>query len=309
MPSIHERGHVDWKLMLSLVLLFFLAGSTIFQQRRISQLERDVSLLRVSMQNVETKGKSRRLSFYDQYAPAEGRSPGQGTQRVSRVKLPVAIRRSELQPARNETPQDLLMSALTGDSTALDRLDNLASRLVEQSGNSNDLSTGLGQLRAAFATVSDEAGNGNENALGLLWRATRKPYLAGIATDAVGHAAALGSGMALELLLNPEQYGILNSSAVGALIEPAQGGNEDAINALISVVLDPSRSALWYLAATGLEPAAEAGNELVIQAFVALINSEDNNVRNIARMTLENAAANGFIAADGAFSSDLIPGQ
>jgi hypothetical protein len=298
MPNDHERGHVDWKLLLGLVILFFLAGSTIFQHRRIARLERDLSLVRMEVQNVQSKSKSRRLGFFEQYAPMDARLMGQNTQRISRLKIPSPLRKTDVQPARDQSPEDLLIAALTGDSTALDRLDSLASRLLEQSSSGDALNSGLAQLRAAFRNVSEEAGNGNEDALGLLWRATRKSYLAGIATDALGHAAALGNGMALELLLNPEQYGILNSSAVGALIEPAQAGVEEAIAALISVAIDPTKTPLWYLAATGLQPAAEAGNELAIQTFAALATSNDPNVSSFARMVLENAAANGFIAAN-----------
>ena len=45
MLSKRSSGEVNWKLIVSLVLLFFLAGSAMHQQRRIAVLERDLSLM------------------------------------------------------------------------------------------------------------------------------------------------------------------------------------------------------------------------------------------------------------------------
>jgi hypothetical protein len=306
MPSTLARGQVDWKLLLSLMLLFFLAGSVVFQQKRISKLERELSLVQVSLQSLESKSHPRKLSFLEQYAPMQIRQYP-STQRVSRIKASSTLQRSAIQPAPSETPQDMLIASLSGDAAALDRLDGFAQNLLRQSSDSDDLAEGLGQLRGAFEMVSEEAGNGNEDALGILWRATRKPYLAGIATDALGHAAALGSDAALAYLLNPEQYGILESSAVGALIEPAQNGDETAIAALVQVALDPSKSAYWSLAVTGLVAAAEAGNGPAIQTLATLVNSNDPQVRNQARTALEMAAENGFQEADAALETQTLP--
>jgi len=304
MPRHSSSGEVNWKLIVSLVLLFFLAGSVVHQQRRIAALERDVSILRVSMQNIEAKIPSARSLFFEQYSSGDlrNRQPGQSkTQAISRAGSPILPRRASF-PNKNETPQEMLAAALSGDTTALDRLDQFASRAASEGGNTAEMETLLNQLRSAFTIVSEEAGNGNSDALGILWRATRKSYLAGLATDAMGHAAALGNDLALELLLNPEQYGILLSSAVGALIEVAEGGNEFAIEALAAVTQDESKSALWYLAASGLERAAENGNELAMETFAALLNANDPNLSELARQALERASLNGYATARNALA-------
>jgi hypothetical protein len=294
---------VNWKLIVSLVLLFFVAGSVIHQQRRIASLERDVSLLRVSMQNMEVKAPSRRSLFFEQYSPGDlrTRQSQTKTQNLSRLRsAPILPRRNSANKV--ETAQEMLAAALSGDTTALDRLDQFASGAASEATSSTEGEAVLNQLRAAFSVMSEEAGNGNSDALGILWRATRKSYLAGLATDAIGHAAALGNDLALELLLSPEQYGILLSSAVGALIEVAEAGNELAIEALAAVTQDESKSALWYLAASGLQRAAESGNELAMESLATLLQANDANIRELARQTLERASLNGYITARNALA-------
>ena len=310
MQDFHRKGSVDWKLLLALVLLFCLSGSVIFLQKRIKGLERDLSLVRYSLQNLENNANARRLSFSEQYGQGELRlNPSQKTA-TNRPPAILSLRKALKQPRSDETPQEMLTKALTGDTTALDRLDTYASTLIAESSNSEQMESALAQLRAGFATISEEAAGGNTDALGLLWRATRRQYLAGIATDAIGHAAALGNEMALELLLNPEQYGILLSSAVGALVEVAAAGNELAIEALVSIALDESKRALWYLALSGLQPPAEAGNELAIQTLAGMMNSNDPNLRSAALAGLEAAAANGFgVASDALARLETAEGE
>ena len=303
MPSQRSRGEVNWKLIVSLVLLFFLAGTAVHQQRRISGLERDLSLVRLSIQNLENKTASRRSSFFDQFAPAQFQFKQGQTQSVTarsaRVATPILSARKPQNYNGTETPQQMIAAAMSGDNAALDRLDDFASEATAEGKSADETDAALNQIRAGFALMSEEAANGNSDALGILWRATSKSYLAGLATDAIGHAAALGNEIALELLLNPDQNGILISSAVGALTEVAETGNDLAIQALVLVGQDESKSALWYLAASGLQHAAESGNESAIEALGRFLNSPDNNVRAAARQGLERASLNGYtLAAD-----------
>src|SRR5213075_559718 len=100
--------------------------------------ERDVSFLRVSMQNMEVKAPSRRSLFFEQYSPGDLRRQSQTkTQNLSRLRsAPILPRRNSANKV--ETAQEMLAAALSGDTTALDRLDQFASGAASEATSSTE---------------------------------------------------------------------------------------------------------------------------------------------------------------------------
>jgi hypothetical protein len=72
---------------------------------------------------------------------------------------------------------------------------------------------------------------------------------------------------AVDLLLDPQKNGWLLSSSAGALVKVAQGGNDQAIEFMRQLTIDPANAGLWNFAAEGLIPAAESGNEVAVTGF------------------------------------------
>jgi hypothetical protein len=100
----------------------------------------------------------------------------------------------------------------------------------------------------------------------------------------------MGNEKALEPLLDPQRYLLTVSSCVGALKPAADSGNVRAIGALAGVANDPKQAGLWYMAASGLEKSAIAGNETAIDALAVLGHTENKSIRETALRALETAA-------------------
>ena len=98
-----------------------------------------------------------------QFKPALNR-----TQSLSKARsTPILPRRNSALRDKNETPQEMLVAALSGDTTALDRLDAFASAATENK-SPEQMEAVLNQNPcAAFSMMSEEAGNGNSDALGI----------------------------------------------------------------------------------------------------------------------------------------------
>jgi hypothetical protein len=194
----------------------------------------------------------------------------------------------------------LASAAAAGDLGALAKLAEWAAtaRIRRQTNQTDQVSQISAELRAAFLTIGEEAGRGNETALQALFKASRMKELSGIAVAALGQAAGLGNQQALEPLLAPESYNILRSTAVSALRPAAEAGNPQAIQALANVAFDSKAQPLWYLTAQGLAGAAKAGSPVAIQALEALSRSENQSVHGAAFGGLEAAALTQPLAAE-----------
>lgn len=115
-------------------------------------------------------------------------------------------------------------------------------------------------MQSAFNELGERAGQGNTNAFAALKLSLGTKPLKSFAPDALGIAAAAGNEQALDMLLNYQQWGILKSSAVFALCEPARSNNEKAVHFLACVMANPKDQALWHGASEGLVGAAVCGN-------------------------------------------------
>jgi hypothetical protein len=148
-------------------------------------------------------------------------------------------------------------------------------------------------LFAAFKVIEEAAVGGTPVAVDAVAQSLQIPELQGLAVRSIGLLAGNGNDTALEILLDPRKYGLLQSSTVGALRPAADSGNQQAIDALAAVAGDPMLKPLWYLAADGLEKSAESGNAVALDALIGLSTSTTNiSVRNVVVSGLKAAAAN-----------------
>jgi len=82
------------------------------------------------------------------------------------------------------------------------------------------------------------------------------PELKEGAVQCIGAPASQGNDRALEILLHPREFSLLPSGVVGALQPAADNGNQKAIEAVAALANAPNQTALWYMAAKGLEKSA-----------------------------------------------------
>jgi hypothetical protein len=205
--------------------------------------------------------------------------------------------------APRENPgRQLGLAVAQGDPTALDKLLAM-SRSEHQYFNSNSVGMNdtdrgalareaFAPLRAAFDAITEEASKGNEAALQAVSRAIQAPELRGLAVQSAGVLAGNGDEVALQILLNPKDYDILPSTAIGALKPAADHGNQKAIDALAAVAADPSQHGLWYIAADGLGNAAAAGNPAAIDGLIAMSGDTNEGIRRVVIAGLQQASAN-----------------
>jgi RNA polymerase sigma factor (sigma-70 family) len=205
-------------------------------------------------------------------------------------------------PSPEDLGRELGLAVVRGDAGAFDKL--LAESQTEhQSFNTNNIGlddTKRGELssrtfapiNAAFDIISDAAAKDNQPALDALARALQINELNGLAIRSLGVLAGNGDAGALEILINPEKYGVLPASSVGALQPAADNGNQKAIDALAAVAKDQKDQPLWYMAANGLTKAAAAGNPVAIDALISMSSSTNRTVQNAVAQALRGAAAN-----------------
>ena len=116
-------------------------------------------------------------------------------------------------------------------------------------------------------------------------------YLEGMATYALGDAAAMGNERALEILLDAKRY-LLRSSPTGPLVAAAKNGNVRAIEYLAALANNPQKQAEWSMVTDGLKNSAASGNATAIDALAVIGRSEREAIRAAALRALENAAFN-----------------
>ena len=224
----------------------------------------------------------------------------------------IAITTSQEQAEAN-IGRELGLAVVRGDPGALDKLAEF-SKAALKSFNTNSAglddtkrgelaSRTFAPLQAAFDVIGEAAVNGNQTAVEAVNRALLIRELQGRAVQIVGTLAGKGNESALEVLLNPDKYGILLSGSVFALRSASEAGNQKAIDALAAVTKDARNQALWYEVANGLATAAESGNAVAVDALVAMSASTNQNVRSAVLIGLKKAAANQNIKAAEALRS------
>ncbi|MDB6029380.1 MAG: polymerase, sigma-24 subunit, subfamily [Verrucomicrobiales bacterium] len=209
---------------------------------------------------------------------------------------------SSADTAAEDVARQLALSVIQGDASALDKIAEM-STAERQSFRTNEAGLNDTQrgdlarktfapLHTAFDVLSEAALNGNENAMQAIERSMLKEELRGSAIECLGLLAGKGDEVALNALLNPQQYKILLSSTVSALKPAADNGNQRAIDALAAVAVDEKQRPLWYMAASSLQKAAASGNSTAVDALVSLSRSTNSSVQRAAVIGLKGAAAN-----------------
>jgi hypothetical protein len=207
------------------------------------------------------------------------------------------------QDVGQENPgRKLGLAVARGDATALDKLLAMAKAELQYFNthqavmNDTERSVLAGQtfapLQAAFDAITEEATNGNRAALQAISSAIQMPPLQGSAIKSAGILAGNGDPVALQILVNPNDYHVPLSSTIGALKPAADNGNEQAIAALAAVASDESQHALWALAAESLGNAAASGNSTAIDALVAMSGDTNQSVQRFVSSGLQRASAN-----------------
>jgi len=214
---------------------------------------------------------------------------------------PVATTTNQEQAAA-DIGRELGLAVVRGDPGALDKVAELSKAalksfnpnrvVIDDTQRSELAARSLAPTHAAFEVIGEAAVNGNQVAIAAVERALRIPELKGSAVKIVGTLAGKGNEVALEMLLNPDQNGILLSSSVFALRSSVEAGNQRAIDALAAVTRDGKKQALWYEVANSLATAAESGNAVAVDGLVAMSVATNQHVRNAVVLGLKRAAAN-----------------
>jgi hypothetical protein len=221
------------------------------------------------------------------------RAPGQAaTAETTRSQAPVA--------SQDEMARQLTDSLLSGDFIALDTLTEMARQATEThhpNMTPEEQESYLAKLRPlweAFDALAKEASQGNTNALQALANSARMPELSGLAAKSLGKLAGAGSDGALNIILDPDRFGldIPLAGRVQALRPAAEDGNARAIEALAALAQDDEHQALWFMAAEALGNAAQSGDAVAIGALVSFSRSTNQNVMGAVRRGLGAAAAN-----------------
>lgn len=199
-------------------------------------------------------------------------------QRAAIVKQPKAGTSAD--SASPDVTGQLVAAIEQGDSTALGKLSEYAKeRSDSYRANSLGLmgdeqaaawSKSFGGITSAFDSLADAAIKGNANARQAIDQAIRIKSLQGWDVTALGKLAGAGDENALEILLNPREYGMPLSSTVSALGPAADSGNPKAIAALAAILGDETKKALWLLASQALQEAAGSGNAVAIAALKSI---------------------------------------
>jgi ankyrin repeat protein len=168
-----------------------------------------------------------------------------------------------------------------GDDRAYDELAGVAREIyrgIDYRKEAARVRLNLFKMKAAFDVLGEEAGKGNDKALGALKRCLREhnSHLASFAPDALGIAAAAGQGEALDILVQHDDWGILESSAIFALAAPVTANRERAVDYLASWLSNPDHygGGMALSAVEALENAAVKGND---HAKMALAKYEKAN--------------------------------
>jgi hypothetical protein len=168
-----------------------------------------------------------------------------------------------------------------GDDRAYDELAGIARdiyRGIDYRKEAARVRLNLFKMKAAFDVLGEEAGKGNDKALGALKRCLRErnSNLGSFAPDALGIAAAAGQGEALDILVQHDDWGILESSAIFALAAPATANRERAVDYLALWLSNPDHygGGMALSAVEALEKAAVKGND---HAKLALAKYEKAN--------------------------------
>jgi hypothetical protein len=214
---------------------------------------------------------------------------------------PVATTPNQEQAA-GDIGRELGQAVVRGDPGALDKVAELSKAALksfntkrvglDDTQRSELSSRTFASVQAAFDVIGEAAVKGNQVAIAAVERALQFQELKGLAVPIVGTLAGNGNETALEMLLNPDKYGILLSSSVFALRSAAEAGNAKAIDALAAVTKNGKNQALWYEVAQGLATAAESGNAVAVDALVAMSVATNHVVQNAVVLGLKRAAAN-----------------
>jgi hypothetical protein len=140
-----------------------------------------------------------------------------------------------------------------------------------------------------------------------LAKALQAPESRSLAVNSLGSLAGNGDAGALDVLLNPQKYGALLSATLSALQPAADSGNEMAINALAAIAADQQQQPLWLMTANDLAKSAASGNTVAIDALISMSASTNQSIQNAVAGALRSAAANQNVKAVQALRSMGLP--
>jgi len=136
-------------------------------------------------------------------------------------------------PPSREAMRDIAQRIAAGEPEAFDELVQATGTLYRginyQTEHARVISN-LIRMHAAFNTLGEEAGKGNEAAFQALKKSMSTGGLSSFAPDALGMAAAGGNTNALDILVHYQEAGILESTAIFALAKPVEAGVDPAID-------------------------------------------------------------------------------
>jgi ankyrin repeat protein len=170
-----------------------------------------------------------------------------------------------------------------GDATAFDELANAAADLYRGINYQKDdarLKMNYYRMQAAFTVLGEEASKGNDKAFQALKKSLGVPSLKSFAPEALGTAAAAGNQEALDILLQHNQWGIMESSTILALTPSAETNLQPAVDYFIDLLINPANRNRGGLGSVKgvVEDAAAHGNQkaqAALEKFNAVATKQD----------------------------------
>ena len=185
-------------------------------------------------------------------------------------------------PPSKEQMRGLAERVATGENSAFEELSKVADAMyrdIDYGREEARVLVNLSRMRTAFDVLGTEAGKGNDKAFAALKRSLGVRRLDSFAPDGLAVAAAAGHKEALDILLNYDKWGILDSSAGFALCTPAKANVTGAVDYLAALLTDPERaeSGVGLMAVEALKSAAAKGNDKAKSALEAYQKAHPNN--------------------------------
>ncbi len=205
----------------------------------------------------------------------ENRPAHEPEQAASTNEATAGVREIDLTAVNVESMRSLGKLAAEGSTPAIDNIILIADGLYDGIDYANERPRVLKNyelMTAAFEPIGDKA-KSDAGVVHVLLSLLKENRLRGFATNALGDAAAAGQDEAIQALTHPSEFGILESSACGALAKACAANIPEAIDFELAILADEKSRPLWNMAGNALRPLSANHPEIqdaITRATVAL---------------------------------------
>jgi hypothetical protein len=165
------------------------------------------------------------------------------------------------------TMKQLGRQAAAGDFAAIDKIEEIHKEIykgvISCEKDGERINRNFGLMTSAFDEIIEKLkyDSFSDPAFQSLTYALSKAPLVYFSAEYLGKVAENGHKPALDVLLNYPPNDAKFLAVVSALRKPADKGNEQAIDYLVTIISNPIYQRVWHRAAQGLIKASEEGND------------------------------------------------